>query len=87
MESNVDWTDCPLVQTEPGLHSGDPVFAGSRLPVSAVVANYDDFLEEGMSPEEAIAETLVTYPSTPGGAGAIRAVLEYRATRETLLQP
>ena len=75
-----DWADCPLIKAVAGLHSGDPVFAGSRLPVSAVVENYDDFLEEGMSPEEAIAETLETYPSTPGGAAAIRAILEHRAT-------
>jgi uncharacterized protein (DUF433 family) len=86
-ESDIDWNDCPLVQQVPDLHSGDPVFVGSRLPVSAVVQNYDDFVDQGMSPDEAVAETLETYPSTPGGADAIRAVLEYRATHEPHLQP
>jgi len=69
------------------LHSGDPVFVGSRLPVSAVVENYRDFLDEGMTPDEAIAQTLETYPSTPGGANAIRAVLDYRAKHQPVLQP
>jgi uncharacterized protein (DUF433 family) len=88
MEPNeIDWSSCPLIERVPGLHSGDPVFVRSRLPVSAVVQNYDDFLEDGMTPDEAVAETLKTYPTTPGGADAIRAVLEYRATHEPHLQP
>jgi uncharacterized protein (DUF433 family) len=62
------------------------VFAGSRLPVSAVVENYCDFLEEGMTADEAVAETLQTYPSTPGGATAIRTVIEYLTAHELMLQ-
>ena len=73
---DIDWPGCPLIESVPGLPSGDPVFVGSRLPVSAVVENYQDFLGEGMTPDEAIAETLETYPSTPGGANAIRADLD-----------
>jgi uncharacterized protein (DUF433 family) len=84
---DIDWSGCPLIETVPGLHSGDPVFVGSRLPVSAVVENYRDFLDEGMTPDEAIAQTLETYPSTPGGANAIRAVLDYRAKHQPVLQP
>jgi uncharacterized protein (DUF433 family) len=75
------------VEQVPDLHSGDPVFVGSRLPVSAVAQNYDDFVDQGMSTDEAVAETLETYPSTPGGADAIRAVLLSLATHEALLQP
>jgi len=33
---------------------------------------------EGLSLDEAIAETLECFPSTPGGADGIRAVLAYR---------
>ncbi len=68
----IDWSGCPLIETVPGLHSGDPVFVGSRLPVSALVDNYQDFLDEGMTPDEAIAQTLETYPSTPGDPERVR---------------
>ena len=55
------------------------MFKSSRLPVDAVVENVDTCMEiEGLSLDEAIAETLECFPSTPGGADGIRAVLAYR---------
>ena len=37
----IDWGHCPLVETKPGVHSGAPVLRGTRLPVDAIVDNFD----------------------------------------------
>jgi uncharacterized protein (DUF433 family) len=37
----IDWSDCPLVETNPRVQSGAPVLRGTRLPVSAVMDNYE----------------------------------------------
>ena len=65
--ATLDWSDCPSVEVIPGKVSGAPLLKNTRLPVDAITGNYDAFLEEGLSPEEAIAETLdsvlaQTYP-------------------------
>lgn len=38
---NIDWSDCPLVETKPNVHSGAPVLRGTRMPVDAIVDNFD----------------------------------------------
>lgn len=38
---NVDWSECPLVETKPGVQGGAPVLRGTRLPVDAIVGNFD----------------------------------------------
>ena len=35
------WTECPLVEVNPQVQSGAPVLRGTRLPVSAIVDNFD----------------------------------------------
>lgn len=48
---NTDWTNCPVVEHEPGKVSGAWVFRGTRVPVHALFENIeggasvDDFLE------------------------------------------
>jgi uncharacterized protein (DUF433 family) len=37
----VDWSDCPLVEVRPTVQSGAPVLRGTRLPVNAIVDNFD----------------------------------------------
>jgi uncharacterized protein (DUF433 family) len=71
-----DWSEFPLVEIIPGKVSGAPLLKGTRLPVDAVTGNYDAFREEGLSIEEAIAETLDCYPEA--GIDAIKAILHYR---------
>jgi uncharacterized protein (DUF433 family) len=44
----INWSQCPLVEVKPEVQSGAPVLRGTRLPVSAIVDNFDD----GLSPEE-----------------------------------
>jgi uncharacterized protein (DUF433 family) len=47
----VDWTQCPLVESIPGEVSGAPVLRGTRMPVQTIVDDYD----AGMLPAD-IAE-------------------------------
>ena len=37
----IDWSECPLVEVNPKIQSGSPVLRGTRLPVSAIVDNFD----------------------------------------------
>ena len=75
-----DWSDCPLVEVIPGKVSGAPLLKNTRLPVDAITGNYDAFIDEGLSPVAAIAETLDCYPEV--SLDTITAILKYRATRE-----
>jgi len=74
--ATVDWSDCPLVETVPGKVSGAPLLKNTRLPVDAIIGNYDAFRDEGLSPDAAIAETLDCYPEA--GVDNIKAILHYR---------
>lgn len=62
----IDWSECPLVEVKPGVQSGSPVVRGTRLPVSAVVANFEygvsiaEISEQFEVPQECIS-TIVTY--------------------------
>lgn len=47
-EEKTDWSGCPLVEVNPGVQSGTPVLRGTRMPVSAIVDNFD----HGMSVAE-----------------------------------
>jgi len=37
----IDWSECSLVEIKPEVQSGAPVLRGSRLPVNAIVDNFD----------------------------------------------
>lgn len=37
----IDWAECPLVEIKPEVQSGAPVLLGTRMPVSAIVDNFD----------------------------------------------
>ena len=80
-----DWSDCPLVEVIPGKVSGAPLLKNTRLPVEAITGNYDAFLDEGLSTDAAIAETLDCYPEA--GLATIQALLEFRALHELQPQP
>ena len=61
-----------------GKVSGAPLLKNTRLPVEAITGNYDASRDEGLSPDDAIAETLDCYPQA--GLDTIKALLTYRAT-------
>ena len=48
--ANLDWSQCPAVESIPGKVSGAWVFRGTRVPVSAIFENLKD------SPIEEILE-------------------------------
>ena len=37
----IDWSECQLVEIKPGVQSGAPVLLGTRMPVNAIVDNFD----------------------------------------------
>ena len=81
-----DWLGCSLIEIDPERVSGAPVFKNTRLPVETITDNVDAYKDAGLPLDRAIAETLDSFPSTPGGADGIRAVLEYRAAHERQFQ-
>ena len=66
--ANLDWSQCPAVESVPGKVSGAWVLKGTRMPVSAVFEN----LEAGANIEE-IAEWFRVTPQQ------IATVLEFAA--------
>jgi len=38
---SVDWSECALVEVNPRIQSGAPVLRGTRMPVSAIVDNFE----------------------------------------------
>ena len=78
--ASFDWSDCPSAEIIPGKVSGASLLKNTRLPVEGIAGNNDAFRDEGMSPEEAIAETLDCYPQA--GLEAITAVLNDRAAHQ-----
>ena len=44
--ANLDWSQCPAVESVPGKVSGAWVFRDTRLPVATVIANLEDLSVE-----------------------------------------
>ena len=40
-EERIDWSQCPLVEVNPRVQSGAPVLRSTRMPVDAIVDNFD----------------------------------------------
>jgi uncharacterized protein (DUF433 family) len=40
-EEKIDWSQCALVEINPRVQSGTPVLRGTRMPVSAIIDNFD----------------------------------------------
>jgi uncharacterized protein (DUF433 family) len=82
-----DWKGCSLVTSDPEILHGEPVFAGTRMPVESAIENYYAFRElECMSDEEAVNATLESFPTIPGREG-LRTVLAYETAHEHQLAP
>jgi len=65
-EERIDWSECPLVESRPGVQSGALVLRGTRMPVSAIVDNFDyglsvaEIAEQFEIPPERV-EAIVTF--------------------------
>lgn len=66
--ANLDWSQCPAVESVPGRRSGAWVFKDTRMPVATVFEN----LEAGSDIEELIEQFHVTREQ-------VQAVLEFAA--------
>jgi uncharacterized protein (DUF433 family) len=68
-EEKIDWSECPLVEIKPGVKSGAPVLRGTRMPVSAIVDNFEygvtvaEIAEQFEVPTDRI-EAVLTYAKT-----------------------
>jgi uncharacterized protein (DUF433 family) len=67
IEDRIDWSQCHIVESIPGKLSGVPVLKGTRMPVQAILDNYD----AGLTPAE-VAETFALRLAD------VVAILEYR---------
>jgi uncharacterized protein (DUF433 family) len=65
-EEKIDWSECPLVEVKLGVQSGAPVLRGTRMPVNAIVDNFN----YGVS----VAEIAEQFEVTPD---RIEAILMY----------
>lgn len=76
-EERLDWAECPLVEIKPGVQSGAPVLRGTRMPVSAIVGNFDyglsvaEIAEQFEIPPERV-EAIVTYAKSHRVAHPVR---------------
>jgi uncharacterized protein (DUF433 family) len=74
--SNLDWSQCALVEMDPLRVGGRPVLKGTRMPVEDILANY----EYGVSVEE-ISEQFGIKPQN------IRDLLSYAERHNALAHP
>lgn len=68
--ADIDWRHCDIVESVPGRCGGVPVLKGTRLPVDAILVNYDG----GLEPAE-VAEIFEIAKSD------VRTILLYRQAR------
>ena len=65
-KEKIDWSEYPLVEIKPGVQSGAPVVPGTRMPVNAIVDNFDygvsvaEIVEQFEVPPDRI-EAILTY--------------------------
>jgi uncharacterized protein (DUF433 family) len=65
-KDKIDWSECPLVEVKPGVQSGAPVLLDTRMPVNAIVDNFDygvsiaEIVEQFEVPPDRI-EAILTY--------------------------
>ena len=58
--ADLDWSQCPAVESIPGKVSGAWVFKGTRLPVATVIENLEDLsLEEVMEQFDVTREQII----------------------------
>ena len=41
IKEKIDWSECPIVEVKLEVQSGAPVLRGTRMPVDAIVDNFD----------------------------------------------
>jgi uncharacterized protein (DUF433 family) len=65
-QDKIDWSECLLVEVQPGVQSGAPVLCGTRMPVDAIIDNFDygvsvsEIAEQFELPPDCV-QAIVTY--------------------------
>ncbi len=64
-----DWSDCLLVERTPEIQGGAPVLLGTRMPVEAIVGNFDyglsvDEIAEQFEIPLDIVDAIVSYATS-----------------------
>jgi uncharacterized protein (DUF433 family) len=73
----IDWLQCPLVEIKPGVQGGAPVLRGTRMPVKAIVDNFDyglsvsEIAQQFELPPDRI-EAIVAYAQSQRVANPVR---------------
>jgi uncharacterized protein (DUF433 family) len=76
-QEKIDWSECSLVEVKPGVQSGARVLVGTRMPVDAIVDNFDygvsiaEIAEQFEIPPDRI-EAIVAYAKSHRVAHRIR---------------
>jgi uncharacterized protein (DUF433 family) len=68
IQTTIDWSQCPVLESIPGKVSGAWVFRGTRVPVSAILKNLEDL---------SINEVVQEYPAIT--REQVRTVLDFVA--------
>ena len=65
MEASI-WKECRLVGVDPEVRHGEPVFAGTRMPVEGAIEGVLAYQElNGLSEDLAIEQTVRDHPAIP----------------------
>ncbi len=72
----VDWSECPIVETNPRKVSGAAILKGTRVQADSIIENY-----EGGSPVEEISENFAISETL------IRELLVFAARQQSRLRP
>ena len=79
----MNWTEYEDVESDPGKLGGTPVMKGTRVPVDAILNNFDSFLEEDLTPYEAELAVLACFPHV--AIERIHCLVAFRAEHEAEL--
>lgn len=72
----MDWSKCPVVESDPEMLGGTPILKGSRMPADGIVENYRDGL-----PADEIAEVFELHHV------GVRELLKYAVKLDPTLRP
>jgi uncharacterized protein (DUF433 family) len=75
-EGQTDWSDCPLVESKANVQGGAPVLRGTRMPVNAIVDNFDyglsaaEIAEQFEIPEDTV-QSILSYAKSHRVANSV----------------
>ena len=86
MADHFEWKGCAVVSVDPEVVHGEPVFAGTRVPVQDIIDSYYGYREDGWSDQDTVEVLLKSFPTIPG-AESLRCALAFENKYQHQLQP